>query len=386
MFNDYFVHETSAVNRSWICYQNTSKCDFLFLQQFNRDNNYVGFIEGLILITIGILSIPSNMLAIYNFSKKRMNKELLILIYALCCYNFFYVPIIIITGMARFTDNFPMGKFGCVLAVSVAATVSNSTSLTLALISVERRTVLMSRSNDSNMGFRMKKIIFCLILINIFTFTFYPMFFYVFFEMVAIVKYPIYGEERDPVEICMPQLDKSGINIEILFSLSHFIIPLSITSYNYGQIWRQSKLLKQTNPSSRKFYQINIFFARLMFTCLAEFILFQMPLNIVLGIAMLQKYYYNDGKMMTLQSTSAFFALVMIHLDGTLNPLWFSFVTLKKAPNGKALSLQLLQPPPPHSSSQNPSSKTRNSISNTSCKFLNGTSFQSKVSSEPCSC
>ena len=78
-----------------------------------------------------------------------MNKELLILIYALCCYNFISVPMNVLTAIVRMLEYFPFGHLGCFCLFSFGALINNSTSLTLALISYERRSIVTSRMTES---------------------------------------------------------------------------------------------------------------------------------------------------------------------------------------------------------------------------------------------
>ena len=161
--------------------------------------------------------------------------------------------------------------------------------------------------------------------------------------MVAIIQYPIYGSHEAPVDICMPQVDKYGIPLDALFSLYHFFIPLSFTTYNYIKLWLQSQQLRRNSLSYRKHHQINIFFSRLMIACLVEFVICQLPFDIVLGIAWFQEY----TKQMTLQSTSIFLGFILVYSDSVVNPLWFSFVALKRpcSKNGVArrTNLNLVQ-------------------------------------------
>ena len=323
---DYLREEPSAINKSWICFENSTKCEFLSGQQFHRSSPTAGIIEGSILIAISALAIPSNIWAIYNYSKTKMNKELLVLIYALCFYNFLTVPINMINGFARMTDDFPLGEFGCFMSIPLGCAINNSTSLTLALISYERKNIVLSRSNGSTSNSRLKKVVTVLVIVNLFAFTNYSFVFYYLLEMVVIIDYPIYGSDQPLVKVCLPQIDKYGIPLDALFSLFHFFIPLSITAYNYTKLWLQSQRIRRSSLSYRKNHQLNIFFSRLMIACLVEFVVCQLPLDVVLGIAWYQEY----TKQTTLQTTSIFIGLIFLYSDSVVNPLWFSFVTLKK--------------------------------------------------------
>ena len=339
MIRYFYDIDTTAVNRSWICLNNNSNtCEFITGQQFHRQWQYAGLIEGSILITISLLAIPCNILAIYNYSRKQMNKELLVLIYALCCYNFLSVPFIITGGIARMVDNFPMGEFGCFLTMPFASAVINSTTFTLALISYERRQILTNFEYSQNKGSGLRKIGLLLALINCFSFTTYPLIFYKLFQVVTIIKYPIYGNNEPLVDICFTQADKFGFPLDAFFVLLNLIIPLSITGYNYFSIWRYSTRLKARTVTFKRAYQTNAFFARLMIASVAEFVICQLPFGISLSVAAMLKMRGGD---LHLNSTAAFVSFIFAFTDCIINPLWFSFITMKKAKDGSMSKIGL---------------------------------------------
>ena len=270
-----------------------------------------------------------------------MNKELLVLIYALCGYNFLTVPINITNGIARMLDDYPMGEFGCFLSIPFACAVINATSLTLALISYERRQILTSFEDPSKSGSGLRKIILCLVLINCFSFTTYPLIFYKMFEMITIVKYPIYGTNKPLVNVCVPQNDKYGLPLEVVFTFLNFLIPLSITCFNYCSIWKYNRRLFVQTETCKRAYQTNAFFARLMIASVVEFVICQLPFDIAMFIAFLLRQRNGD---LHLNSTSIFVSFIFAFTDCVINPLWFSFISLKKTNNGtlSKVSLRLI--------------------------------------------
>ena len=268
-----------------------------------------------------------------------MNQELLILIYALCAYNFLTVPINVINGIARMVDNFPLSHLGCFLSLPIGAVVNNSTSLTLALISYERRSVVTSLTSQN----RVKRIVFLLILINAATLFIYCFICYYLLRFVEIIRYPIYGPDKPSVEICLPQLDRSGFPVDVIFSLCHFVIPFSITSYNYCYLWYHIRKRKSTHSSMEGKYRKQIFFARLMIICLVEFVVFQIPLDLVLLLARIQ-----DGRRIrTIQTSAYFLSYIIIYTDNIINPLWFSFARLQREGNNNFVFFALRLRPPP---------------------------------------
>ena len=276
---------------------------------------------------MAIITIPSNIWAISNYKRnKQMNKELLILIYALCCYNFLTIPVNFINGLARMVDNFPLGEFGCFIALPFGAVVNNSTSLTLAVISYERRTVVTSRTIEPKS--RVVKMIGFLIAIYIFSIFTYCFVIYYLLESVRIVKYPIYGPQQPKVDICLPQMNKTVIPIDPLIGLFHFVIPFSITSYNYGYLWIHIRRHKTASHSSlERNSQKHVFFAWLMVICLLEFVIFQLPFDLVLMMARFQ----NENGQLTLQTSAYFISYVFIYTDNIINPLWFSFASFRRS-------------------------------------------------------
>ena len=287
-------------------------------------NSLTGIVEGSILIATGILTFPCNMWAIANYKKKRMNKELLILIYALCGYNFLFAITTVLTGILRMLEYFPFGHLGCFFIFPFAALINNSTSLTLALISYERRSIVTSRMTES--PGRVMKITGLLIFINIFTIFIYCFVCYYLMGYVELIDYPVHGPNEPPVPICVPLFDRTGFPADAIFSLCHFVFPFSITSYNYYHLIVHIRKHRSNNSAFEKRYKKHVFFSRLMIICLVEFVLSQIPFDFVLFIARIQ----DARQHRTLNASAYFIGYVFVCIDNIINPLWFSFASFKK--------------------------------------------------------
>ena len=292
-------------------------------------------VEGSILTTISLLAIPCNIFAICNFSRKQINKKLLVLIYALCCYNFLTVPINVINGRARMLDKFPLGYFGCFISYPFTMSVNNSTCLTFALISYQCRRDLTHRTNDINnnnqsqmSGSGLLKIVILLILINFISLAILSLSFGLYFvDIPSLVKN---APGKSPFDTCPSRREDSLFILEIIISFSNYIIPIVIGVYTLFQ-----NLLTNQHFQIQNLAQ---FQAQRIFSILnlgiAGFILFHLPFNSVILVSMLK-----NGKM-NLQSTFIFFAFLLIYLNTAINPLCLSFITLKPG-NCRALVIRV---------------------------------------------
>ena len=237
--SDYFFDPKGAINKSWVCLDDigddVEKCVFLSFQQFHRDNPFTPYVECLFLQLIILLTIPSNIWAIHRFKAKRhLNKEFHILISALCYYNCISTVPCSVFAWARVTQfNYPFGYFGCLLTLVFGVIVNNSTSFTLALISYERRSLILFR--------RMKRpsrttfIIITLVAIFLFC-TALWLGIFIGHDIFHFTYYQIYDPKLYPEksQICATISRKFGpIPPEVLFGFFHFLLPFTLILYNY---------------------------------------------------------------------------------------------------------------------------------------------------------
>ena len=102
------------------------------------------FIEGMILIILSSGIIPANLLAIYQFYKKRLNKMFFLLTTCLCFCNFGMSVVGFVDGLAKFSDDHPLGIVDCGISLILGCSTSTITMFIQALISFERRKVATS--------------------------------------------------------------------------------------------------------------------------------------------------------------------------------------------------------------------------------------------------
>ena len=235
---DYLFAEKTAINQSWICFNDTQvneeKCVFLTLQQFQRSNPHEAYFECVILLFLAVLTIPANVWAIVRFKAKRLNIEFLILISALCCYNFLSVIVMIVGAWSRVTKYiYPLGYFGCFISLVLACIINNATSFTFALISYERRSLVLFRKGLKRPP-RTKFIVSMLVVIVTFCISFWLGVF-IFQDVLQVMDYNIYNTKYHPKsQICTALTYRAKIvPPEMLFGLLHFVIPLLIIGYNY---------------------------------------------------------------------------------------------------------------------------------------------------------
>ena len=255
-----------------------------------------------------------------------MNKELFVLIVALCCYNLVNAPITMISGWAKFVDDYPLGFYGCFITVGFASIINCVTGLTLALISYERRKVISFRFHGQRRRSGTGKILLLLFLIIMLPTFVYGYLFHFHAGLFAMTWKPILEPGAKNVHICYLVIGKSQLPIEIILPMLQFVAPTVIICYNYGKLWLLGKRLKLKTTSMSFGHRRNLFFSRLMILSLVEFVASQFPIQIVLAIVWMENM---TGKR-HLQSTAAFVACVPIYLDSMINPLWLSFIKLKR--------------------------------------------------------
>ena len=319
----YFYAKTSSLNQSWFCEEgNTTKghCFFSFYHQFERSHWASNYVEGFLLILLSLAIVPANALALYRFSKKKLYRQFFLLLALLCVYNVFMALTGIINGFARFNSTHPLGIFGCRWSAVLGTIANTATVYTMALISYERNCALVLPKSRNSPQTKLKITIIFSILIFIFSFVLWSWMFYV----VDIYKI---GPDK---EICIYRsynFPTSGLGAIFFFSIS-FVVPLAITSIYYGKICiHHFKLSRRhTSSISDKLRQQNFQISILMALCLVEFILFQIPLSVIVGLSEIEL----KTKQFKLQSTLVFISFAFLYLDCFANPLWISYVSLRK--------------------------------------------------------
>ena len=243
----YFFEAEQSLNKSWLCLNDIEnddeKCIFLAVQQFHRKNQLVPYVECFVIQLIALLAIPSNIWAIHRFKAKRhLNKEFQILISALCYYNCLSAIPCSIFAWARITQfNYPFGYFGCFLTLVFAVIVNNSTSFTLALISYERRSLILFRR--AQRPSRTKSVTIGLVIIFLFCLTFWLGIF-IGQDVLIFTNYQIYDSNSfSQSQICGTIPRKiGGLPPELLFGFFHFLLPFSIITYNYMLVFESSPI------------------------------------------------------------------------------------------------------------------------------------------------
>ena len=236
----YFIADETAINQSWICYNDTQStengtemCMYVTLQQFHRTSQLTSYMECFVFLLLSFLTIPSNIWAICRFKAKGLNTEFFILISALCCYNFLNAIVTMVFGWARATQFiFPLGYVGCFITTVFAPIIVNATSFTFALISYERRSLILFRKGLH----RPSRTIYVIALLSL-IFTFCVVLWlgiFIYPDILVVLRYQIYKHPLPESEICVALSYKiKPIPPEILFGFFHFLLPLSIIIYNY---------------------------------------------------------------------------------------------------------------------------------------------------------
>ena len=99
--------------------------------------------EGIVCIALCCLIFPANLLAIYKFYQKGINRIFFTLITAFCITNMSYASVGFVNGVATFRDH-PFELVGCGISYCGGSICLNITMAIQTLISYERRKVITS--------------------------------------------------------------------------------------------------------------------------------------------------------------------------------------------------------------------------------------------------
>ena len=101
--------------------------------------SYIGYGEGVLLITLSLLIFPSNIWAIVKINgNKHLTDEFFTLVTSICGCNMAFGIIGIVNGIARMTRNHPLGLFGCTLSLEGGCIINTTCMYISTLISFER--------------------------------------------------------------------------------------------------------------------------------------------------------------------------------------------------------------------------------------------------------
>ena len=185
-------------------------------------------VEGAIMLTISILIVPANVLAIYRFWRQKLNKLFLTLAISLCVNNFLMAALGIMFGIAKFADNHPLGHIGCVFTLMPLGGIAMFTMYVQVLISYERRRVVLCDS-----FFKIKTRMYVLLgLAGAYSFIYWTICMTVL-GAADLFTARIDKNSTETITICNPaDIFFLGSN-EVLFSIQAFIIPVGLIIFNY---------------------------------------------------------------------------------------------------------------------------------------------------------
>ena len=233
----YLKAETSAINESWVCLgSNGTDCFFLNFQQFNRSSPLAAKLECTLFFILASTIVPANSWAIVRFKRKGINEEFGILVVALCTYNFFNSFVYMINGLARTSQyHYPLGHFGCFISTCFSCIINNATTMTLALISCERRSLVMRRT-EAQPSSRSTRIAGMVVLIFTICTIFWASFF-IGFDVFEVVKVSVHNNNNNNnnhlSQVCLARPDRGILPAHIVVGITSLLIPFLIIAYNY---------------------------------------------------------------------------------------------------------------------------------------------------------
>ena len=200
----------TATSQSWVCAAFPDRgwpeprWWFLYISQFNRDSSIYPYMEALVLTMVCIVGIPTNILALFNFKKRRVKPTFLLLCSALAVFNILMCILGVMVAVARLVVDWPWTIVGCI-GFYYGSIVAISMSLwIMALISIERRSCVLSRG-DRRRQLSLRSVVIALILMFIFDLVIYGVP-YVGLQVADIVRVHVphakQGSDNDMVDVC----------------------------------------------------------------------------------------------------------------------------------------------------------------------------------------
>ena len=192
------------------------------------DSNSSAKVEAAILIILAILMLPTNILAIYRFYKKKLNKIFFILVTSLCvCNLIFFIPSII-NGLSKITQSHPLGLYGCFISTIGGCGITTTIMMIQVLISYERVKVITSVSIYTFQ----KRVYIFLSLVFLYGFGFWT-FYFIFYGGLTYLPVRIDANSTQTVGVCCTtQLGFFGTP-EIVYTFVAFLIPTALILFNY---------------------------------------------------------------------------------------------------------------------------------------------------------
>ena len=243
--SSYFYSENSSFGESYLCekYENQTfdfeRCFFIYHKQLrNADQFYLSVIEGVILIILSLSIIPANICALRNFSQRQLTPDFQLLLNMLCFYNFSMAFVGIVIGASRFTTDFPLGFFGCVLFKVGAGTINTCTAYTLTWLSIERRRVICTTINSSKTFLPRRKTasLLTIMVVVLTVLLSLSLWCFVLFKFNLHQIHPYDRGDGGVGHVCVTKpylMGNVGIG-GLLFSMVTFLAPLVIALFNFG--------------------------------------------------------------------------------------------------------------------------------------------------------
>ena len=191
----------------------------------NRDS---ALAEGIVGLVLCCCIFPANLLAIYKFYKKGINRIFFTLITAFCITNLAYACVGIVDSIATYSKQHPLGIVGCGISYCGGSLCLNLIMAIQALISYERRKVI-TKVSISNISSKL----YILLSVSIVTLTGFWIMMYT--TAVTLHFIPIYVEPNstETIYVCIAKSHIFPGFLEIVFAFVQLVIPGVIIIRNY---------------------------------------------------------------------------------------------------------------------------------------------------------
>ena len=183
-------------------------------------------IEAIVYFVICSCIFPANVVTIYKFYHKDINKIFFTLITSFCVTNMAFACFGYFDAIAKVSNSHPLGWSGCAISFCGGCTILNITMVIQALISYERRKVITSVSMAT-----FKSQIFISLPFFISIITGFWIFIYKYFVIIQFVQIKL--DNNSTIEVCVAESRVFPGFLELVFAIAELLIPGCVITYNY---------------------------------------------------------------------------------------------------------------------------------------------------------
>ena len=185
-------------------------------------------IEAIVYFVICSCIFPANLVTIYKFYHKDINKIFFTLITSFCVTNMVFGCFGFFDAFAKISNSHPLGWFGCAISYCGGCIILNITMAIQALISYERRKVITSVSMAT-----FKSRVFILLPLSVVAIFIFWAIMYSLASTMRLIPVRLDPNTTNTIDVCITESHVFPGFLELVFAVVELVIPGSIIIYNY---------------------------------------------------------------------------------------------------------------------------------------------------------